>query len=75
MSTLYEVSSLIALVMNMPNAFCQVIGILSKGTTIYVISISGNYAYFKYNNTDAYVKKNNLKILNTEPIEIKGSVI
>ena len=75
MSTLYEVSSLIALVMNRPNAFSQVIGILSKGTTIDIISISGNYAYFKYNNTDAYVKKNNLKIINTEPIEVKGSVI
>ena len=75
MSTLYEVSSLIALVMNRPNAFSQVIGILIKGTTINVISISGNYAYFKYNNTDAYVKKNNLKILNTEPIEVKGSII
>lgn len=75
MSALYEVSSLIALVMNRPNAFSQVIGILIKGTTIDVISISGNYAYFKYNNTDAYVKKNNLNILNTEPIEVKGSVI
>lgn len=75
MSTLYEVSSLIALVMNRPNAFSQVIGILTKGTTIDIISISGNYAYFKYNNTDAYVKKNNLKIINTQPIEVKGSVI
>lgn len=74
MSTLYEVSSLIALVMNRPNVFSQVIGILSKGTTIDVISISGSYAYFKYNNTDAYVKKNNLKIINTQPIEVKGSV-
>lgn len=75
MSSLYEVSSLIALVMNKPNAFSQVIGILSKGTKIDVISISGSYAYFKYNNIDAYVKKNNLKIINTQPIEVKGSVI
>lgn len=75
MSTLYEVSSLIALVMNRPNAFSQVIGILNKGTKIDVISISGSYAYFKYNTTDAYVKKNNLKIVNTQPIEVKGSVI
>lgn len=75
MSALYEVSSLIALVMNSPNAFSRIIGILSKGTTIDVISISGKYAYFKYKNTDAYVKKNNLKIINTQPIEAKGSVI
>ena len=75
MSTLYEVSSLIALIMNRPNAFSQVIGILNRGNTIDVISISGSYAYFKYNNTDAYVKKNNLKIINTQPIEVKGSVI
>ena len=75
MSTLYEVSSLIALVMNRPNAFSQVIGILNRGNTIDVISISGSYAYFKYNNNDAYVKKNNLKIINTQPIEVKGSVI
>lgn len=75
MSTLYEVSSLIALIMNRPNAFSQVIGILNRGNTIDVISISGSYAYFKYNNADAYVKKNNLKIVNTQPIEVKGSVI
>lgn len=75
MNALYEVSSLIALVMNKPNIFSQVIGILSKGTTIDVISISGGYAYFKYNNTDAYIRKNNLKIINDQPIEIKGSII
>ena len=32
-------------------------------------------AYFKYNNTDAYVKKSNLKIVNNTPIEVKGSII
>ena len=47
MSTLYEVSSLITLVMNRPNVFSQVIGILSKGTTIDVINISGSYSYFR----------------------------
>ena len=74
MSTLYEVSSLIALVMNKPNMFSQVLGILNKGNQIDVISISKSWAYFKYNNINAYVKKGNLKILNTEPIESKGSV-
>lgn len=74
MSTLYEVSSLIALVMNKPNMFSQVLGILNKGDQIDVISISKSWAYFKYNNINAYVKKGNLKILNTEPIESKGSV-
>lgn len=74
MSTLYEVSSLIALVMNKPNMFSQVLGILNKGNQIDVISISKSWACFKYNNINAYVKKGNLKILNTEPIESKGSV-
>ena len=74
MSTLYEVSSLIALVMNKPNMFSQVLGILNKGDQIDVIAISKYWAYFKYNNINAYVKKGNLKILNTEPIESKGSV-
>ena len=74
MSTLYEVSSLIALVMNKPNMFSQVLGILNKGNQIDVISISKSWAYFKYNNINAYVKKGNLKMLNTEPIESKGSV-
>ena len=57
MSTLYEVSSLITLVMNKPNLFSQVLGILNKGNQIDVISISGPWAYFKYNNINAYVKK------------------
>lgn len=74
MSTLYEVSSLIALVMNKPNMFSQVLGILNKDDQIDVISISKSWAYFKYNNINAYVKKGNLKMLNTEPIESKGSV-
>ena len=74
MSTLYKVSSLIALVMNKPNMFSQVLGILNKGDQIDVISISKSWAYFKYNNINAYVKNGNLKMLNTEPIESKGSV-
>ena len=61
MSTLYEVSSLIALVMNKPNMFSQVLGILNKDDQIDVISISKSWAYFKYNNINAYVKKGNLK--------------
>ena len=60
--------------MNKPNMFSQVLGILNKGDQIDVISISKSWAYFKYNNINAYVKKGNLKMLNTEPIESKGSV-
>lgn len=74
MSTLYEVSSLITLIMNKPNLFSQVLWILNKGNQIDVISISGSWAYFKYNNINAYVKKSNLKILDSEPIEVKGSM-
>ena len=50
MSTLYEVSSLIALVMNKPNMFSQVLGILNKGDQIDLISISKSWVHFKYNN-------------------------
>ena len=74
MSTLYEVSSLIAFVMNKPNSFAQVLGLLNRGNQIDVISISGNWAYFKYNNNNAYVNKSNLKILDSESIEVKGSI-
>ena len=47
MSTLYEVSSLTSLVMNKPNIFSQVLGVLNKGDQIDVISISKSWAYFK----------------------------
>lgn len=75
MSTLYEISSLTAYVMSQPNMFSQVIGVVSKGDKIDVIYIFNSWVYFKYNNTNAYIKKENLKILNTEPTESKGSVI
>lgn len=74
MSSLYEVSSLFLLIMNKPNIFGQVLGILTKGNKIDVISISGSWAYFKYNNNNAYVKKNSLKIINNTPVEEIGSV-
>lgn len=57
MSTLYEVSSLIALVMSEPNIFSQVLGVLNQGNQIDILSISGFWANFKYNNINAYVKK------------------
>lgn len=74
MSSLYEVSSLFLLIMNKPNIFGQVLGILTKGNKIDVISVSGSWAYFKYNNNNAYVKKNSLKIINNTPVEEIGSV-
>lgn len=57
MSTLYEVSSLMALVMSEPNIFSQVLGVLNQGNQIDILSISGFWANFKYNNINAYVKK------------------
>lgn len=57
MSTLYEVSSLMALVMSEPNIFSQVLGVLNQGNQIDILSISGFWANFKYNNNNAYVKK------------------
>lgn len=74
MSTLYEISSIIAFIMNKPNNFAQIIGSLHRGAQIDVISISDSWAYFKYNNTDAYVKESNLKIVNNSTIEVKGSI-
>lgn len=43
MSTLYEISSLIAFIMNKPNNFAQIIGSLRRGAQIDVISISGSW--------------------------------
>ena len=43
--------------MNKPNIFAQVLGILNRGNQIYIISITRAWAYFKYNNNNAYVKK------------------
>ena len=74
MSNLYEVSSLLALVMNRANNFSKVLGTLSCGTQIDVISISNGWVYFKYNNNDAYIKQSNLKVVNNQSIEIKGSI-
>ena len=74
MSNLYEVSSLLALVMNRANNFSKVLGTLSHGTQIDIISISNGWAYFKYNNNDAYIKQSNLKVVNNQSIEIKGSI-
>lgn len=74
MSALYEVTSLFALIMNKPNTFSQVLGILIRGTQIDVISISGNWAYFRYNNTNAYIRKNSLKIIDNTPVKETGSI-
>lgn len=74
MSSLYEVTSLFALIMNKPNMFSQILGILIHGTKIDVIRISGNWAYFHYNNNDAYIKKNSLKIISNTPVKETGSV-
>lgn len=75
MSTLYEVSGLIALVMSKPNVFSQILGTLNKGNQIDILNFYGIWAHFKYNNNNAYVKKGNLKLADNSSIEIKGSVI
>ena len=74
MSSLYEVSSLIALVMNKQNTLSEVLGLLIVETKIDVISISDEWAYFRYNNTNAYVKKSSLKIINNQPTQVKNSL-
>lgn len=75
MSSLYEVSSLIALVMNKQSVLSQVLGILTRGTKIDVINISDGWAQFRYNNTNAYVKNTSLKSINNQTIVETGSVI
>ena len=74
MSTLYEVSGLIALVMSKPNVFSQVLGTLNKGNQIDILNFYGIWAHFKYNNNNAYVKKGNLKIVDSDSTEAKGSI-
>lgn len=74
MSTLYEVAKFIALVMNKPNNFSQVLGILSYGTKIDVIKIFNDWAYFIYNENNAYIKKSFLNKVENKPIETKGYI-
>lgn len=71
MGILYEISSLTAPVMNQPNISSQLLGNLNQGNQIDVLSFSNSWANFKYNNNDAYVNINNLKIVGNE---VKGSI-
>ena len=74
MSNLYEVSSLTAFVMKKASSFSIILGVLTRGTQIDVINISGDWAHIKYNNKDGYVKKNNLSLVNNTSASPSGSV-
>ena len=75
MSSLYEITTANAFVMKKPDDLSQVLGILNKGVQIDILNIINDWGYFKYNNQDAYIRKNNLKVITTTPIENKGSLI
>ena len=75
MSSLYEITTTNAFVMKKPDDLSQVLGILNKGVQIDILNIINDWGYFKYNNQDAYIRKNNLKVITTTPIENKGSLI
>ena len=75
MSSLYEITTTNAFVMKKPDDLSQVLGILNKGVQIDILNIVNDWGYFKYNNQDAYIRKNNLKVITTTPIENKGSLI
>ena len=58
----YEVIFLSTAVRSKPSTRSSILGTLTKGTKIEVISITGTWAYFKYNNKDAYVTTSSIAL-------------
>lgn len=52
---LYKINSLFIVVMNKPKYISNPLGILIKNDIIEVLNFYNNWAYFKYNNIDAYI--------------------
>lgn len=57
---LYKINSLFIVVMNKPKYISNPLGILIKNDIIEVLNFYNNWAYFKYNNIDAYIPSYNL---------------
>ncbi len=55
MMTLYKINTLFVVVMNKPKYFSKPLGLLIKNEIIEVINFYNNWAYFKYNDIDAYI--------------------
>lgn len=55
MMALYKVNYLFVLVMNKPKFISKPLGVLVKNDIIEVLNFYNNWAYFKYNDTDAYI--------------------
>lgn len=58
--SLYKVTTTFALIMDKPKLISKPLGILIKDDTIEVIKFYNNWAYFKYENQDAYTHSYNL---------------
>ena len=57
---LYKINSLFIIVMAKPKYISKSLGILIKNDIIEVLNFYNNWAYFKYNNIDAYIPSYNL---------------
>lgn len=58
--SLYKVTTTFAIVMDKPKLISKPLGILVKNDIIEVIKFYNNWAYFKFNNEDAYIHSYNL---------------
>lgn len=63
---LYIVTSLFSLVMEEPKLLSKPLGILIKNDIIEVLKFYNNWAYFKYEDQDAYTHSYNLAELTKE---------
>lgn len=57
---LYKINSLFIVVMAKPKYISKPLGILIKNDIIEVLNFYNNWAYFKYNDIDAYIPSYNL---------------
>ena len=66
MMALYKVNYLFVLVMNKPKFISKPLGVLVKNDIIEVLNFYNNWAYFKYEDQDAYTHSYNLAELTKE---------
>ena len=64
--SLYIVTTTFSLIMDKPQLLSKPLGLLIKNDIIEVIKFYNNWAYFKYNNEDAYTHSYNLAELTTD---------
>lgn len=70
-TTTYEVISYYAFISSKPTIFSSILGFISKGSNIEVVSISNDWASFYYNGKSAYIRLSSIKLV---PPKVTGSV-